>query len=379
MTVFLPLVTPALAQERLSRIFPRQAFDTVLSNPLAASAVSTMIYVGAIQDPSVQPSEQRYARPSMVMWLGDAVLDKDSFAEREAWYLAARKGKQAVRDLLAGWGLDFNQRYEDNTRETLRDETLPRWREQGAVIGLAGLATSSSRPRWMLQAAFAELFDPALTGDSLEDAIEVWITANMTSMAKLKVFHARNLEKGLTAVLVTLPSGEQRQLEPGGASEILKGVVEEWAQHRLMVPMVITISEPGDKIYVADQKALSVVGISIDVAKLLPDALLADLGATPAEFWIVEAVFTDGPVTEERKQALLDWAGSQGIPAGQCRFLTAFTSRNSAPARRRLKDLAEGTYAWFLDEPTRELSWHRLEKPVETQLAVVTSISKKLH
>lgn len=377
MSVLLPLVTPALAQERLARIFPRQAFDTVLSNPLSASAISTMIYVGAVQDPALEASQQRYARPSMVMWLDDAVLQHDSDAERDAWYAAARKTKKQVRALLELWGMEFHQRYEDNTRETLRDETFPRWREQGAMLELTGLATSSSRPRWMLQDAFAALFMPALVDDALDAAIDGWIDANMTTMARLKAMNARNLGKGETAVVVTLPSGVQRHLEPGGASKILKGVVEQWAPQRLVNPMVLTISEPGDKVYVADQKALSLVGIAIDVSKLLPDALLADVGVSPAEFWVVEAVFTDGPVTEERKQALIEWAESQGIPAEQCRFLTAFMSRNSAPARRRLKDLAEGTFAWFLDEPTRELSWHRIDPPVETTLAAVTPIRQQ--
>jgi hypothetical protein len=312
----------------------------------------------------------------MIMWLDDDVLAHDTDADRESWYEAALKTKRHVRELLSGWGMDFRQRYEDNTRETLRDETLPRWREQGAILELTGLATSSSRPRWMLQAAFAELFDPALIGAELDLSIDSWIEANMTTMARLKALNARNLGKGTTAVVVTLPSGGQRHLEPGPASEILKGVVEQWAPLRLREPMVLSISEPGDKVYVADQKALGLVGISIEVSKLLPDALVADVGVNPPEFWIIEAVFTDGPVTEERKTALTEWAERQGIPANHCRFLTAFASRNSSPARRRLKDLAEGTFAWFLDEPSRELSWRGIVPPVETNLAAVTPIRR---
>jgi len=76
--------------------------------------------------------------------------------------------------------------------------------------------------------------------------------------------------------------------------------------------------------------------------------------------WIVEAVATDGPVTEERRRRLLEWAADQKIPAGSCRFLSAFLSRNHGAAKRRLKDLAVGTLAWYLDEPTRELSWHEI-------------------
>jgi hypothetical protein len=64
---------------------------------------------------------------------------------------------------------------------------------------------------------------------------------------------------------------------------------------------------------------------------------------------------------EDRKRALLRSAMSQRIPERDCRFLTAFGSRNSGPARRRLKDLTVGTYAWYADEPTRELAWYELD------------------
>ncbi|WP_443046000.1 hypothetical protein [Streptomyces sp. GQFP] len=41
--------------------------------------------------------------------------------------------------------------------------------------------------------------------------------------------------------------------------------------------------------------------------------------------------------------------------------MTAFESRNSAPARKRLKDLATGTWAWFADEPHHELAWYKVK------------------
>ncbi len=88
--------------------------------------------------------------------------------------------------------------------------------------------------------------------------------------------------------------------------------------------------------------------------------MLADVGEEPVVFWIVEAVATKGPVTEERRAKLLAWAEEQNIRAGDCRFLSAFISRADGAARRRLKDLAAGTYAWYADEPELELAWYEL-------------------
>lgn len=87
---------------------------------------------------------------------------------------------------------------------------------------------------------------------------------------------------------------------------------------------------------------------------------------------VVEAVHTDGPISEERKAQLIEWAADQHIPADQLAFLTAFESRNAPPARRRLKDLAAGTFAWFRNEPGYELQWDAI-KGTGT-LAPVTSL-----
>jgi hypothetical protein len=102
------------------------------------------------------------------------------------------------------------------------------------------------------------------------------------------------------------------------------------------------------------------LAVVIDTSTLLPDAVLVDIGVDPPTFWIVEVVASDGPIDEDRKRALLHWAVSQRIPEEHCRFLTAFGSRNSGPARRRLKDLAVGTYAWYADEPAYELAWYQV-------------------
>ena len=39
-----------------------------------------------------------------------------------------------------------------------------------------------------------------------------------------------------------------------------------------------------------------------------------------------------------------------------------FLDRNDDAARRRLKDLAVGTFAWYASEPTRELAWYDISE-----------------
>lgn len=371
-STLLPLISREEATRRLLLIFPRDAFDAVLSSPLAGSAVAALIYIGAVADEDqTDLDEIRWARPTMILWMNDRVLTHDSAADREAWYVAALTSERRVAAIADEHGERHDPWYAANTRETLRDETFPNWRANGAVRDKPGMPTTSSKPRWTLNASFAELFNPELTDEQLVPLIEEWASKYMSTSGKLRRNSLREIGRAGHSVEVTLPTGERRQLEYGIASLILKGVAEQWATARLKQPVVLAISEPGAKVFVPDEKRLAMAGIHLNVSQLLPDALLVDIGTDPLQFWIIEAVATDGEINEERRLSLLAWAEEQGIETTQCQFLTAFASRNAAPARRRLKDLAAGTYAWFLDEPDHELAWYDLRaSPVPEPRAI---------
>ncbi|QZQ53711.1 hypothetical protein KZI27_00275 (plasmid) [Curtobacterium sp. TC1] len=367
-----PIISRELAAERLLKIFPREAFDTNLSSPISAAGVAALIYVGAVGP----GTDTVWARPSTALWMQEDVLLHAAADERRlAWGKAAMRGREKVAELLGSWGITFQQWYAQDSRESLRDDSWNLLRANNAMVTRPGVKTNSSAARWALADHFADLFDPALEDDQLDTAITTWIETHMTTSARAKAMAVRDHARAADAVKVTLPDGSVRLLEPGHASLILKGVVEEWAPRKLHTPMVLAISEPGDKQAYVDEQRLQTLGVSISVSKLLPDALLFDAGPD-GTFWVVEAVYTDGPIDAERKAQLLQWAAAQQIPPTEVAFLTAFESRNASPAKRRLKDLAPGTFAWFRDEPEFELGWDAISG-AGSQLAPVTLLKPK--
>lgn len=356
-----PVIGRDLCEERLKIIFPPDAFDTVLSNKLAASSVATMIYVGAVVSDEGPPTpENVWARPQTVLSMSDEVFSRTSNSDRLAWAAAAARQVKDIVALLQKWGVEHQRWYATDTRETLRDETWPKWRAHGAVRRREDIPPTSSKPRWALTASFADLFDPGLNGTALIGAIEDWRATHMSPGELLKIQFANELAKSEHQVPVLVPGFGVRNLEPGTASLIIKGVIEEWAPRRLANPVVVAISEPGTKVWVLDKAKMAAAGISINVSSVLPDVIILDAGSKPPTFWIIEAVASDGEVNEERKVDLLAWAQDQYIDPQLCRFLSAFTSRNSREVRKRFKDIAVGTYCWFLDEPNCELAWHEL-------------------
>jgi BsuBI/PstI restriction endonuclease len=355
---FRPVLPRAECEQRLRLIFPRLAFDHAHANPLGGAAIATMLYVDAVVPDEGPTDDAVWVRPSTCLWMQDDVLVHDEPQERVAWRTAALRTKKHLVELLESWGLEHHPWYADTTREPLRDETFPAWLEHGATRDRPGEAKNSPRPIWALTARFADLFNPALVGDALVNETEAWRESHMKPGALMRIQALQERERKAHAVLINLPDGQTRSLEPGEASRILKGVLESWAPVRLFDPVVLSISQPGDKVYVGDVATLTRLGITINASELLPDAVIVDIGSSPPQFWIVEAVASDGPITEDRRNQLIRWAEDHHIPREECRFLSAFISRHNHAARRRLKDLAVDTYAWYADEPACELAWY---------------------
>jgi hypothetical protein len=152
------LPSRAQIQERLGVIFPRSAFDPVHSNPLAAAALAAMLYIDAVvPDEGDAPSDAVWARPTTCLWMSDEVYARDSAQDRVSWRKAAARGRRAMEELQASWGLPHAiSWYRDNSRETLRDETFPAWLDYGAIRNRPGIRITSSLPRWALSASFAD-------------------------------------------------------------------------------------------------------------------------------------------------------------------------------------------------------------------------------
>lgn len=96
------------------------------------------------------------------------------------------------------------------------------------------------------------MFNPALIDDTLVNETEAWRESHMRPGALMRIRTLQERQRKVHAVLVKLPDGQTRSLEPGEASRILKGVLESWAPARLFDPVVLSISQPGDKVYVGD-------------------------------------------------------------------------------------------------------------------------------
>lgn len=338
MSALPPYVPRELVVERLPLIFPEGTPNrTYCTRELAASAVFTALYIGAVE------GGEHHLGPVHVYRMTVEQAAKSEAADRESYIKAIRKKAK----------ISGERWYADNTREPIRDETLRDGLVAiGAVVRREDLATTSGAPRYALKAEFAALFDPALQGEALEPAIGAFHSAHLSKSALARVtIMLAGAAGAATGVLVTFPNAETRQLAPGPSSVIAKAVIEVFSKRFLEKPAVLWLSESGNKVVLRDDKIANAIGLKIEADKNLPDLILADLGPPEPLIVFVEVVATDGAITPRRQNAIYSITDVAGFERKQVAFVTAYQDRESAGFKKTVAQLAWDSFAWFVSEP----------------------------
>jgi hypothetical protein len=345
-----PYIDRATIHERLKNIFPEGIPQrNYCVREAAASTVFTMLYVGAIE------ASGEWAGPKQVVRMTDGQAAKKDDAARIAYAKASMK---------PGFQPEGKTWYLENSREQIRDETIRQgFITNNAVVERAGLATTSSLPRYALKTDFAKLFDPALSDDAFEKAAATWLEQHLSATALARtVLMRRGATTTGEGILVTFPNGETRRMAPGPSSIISKAVIEEFAKRYLINPAVLWVSESGAKVVARDDELAAQLKLKISADRNLPDIILVDLGDGKDGHVLlifIEVVATDGPVTPQRQEALLKIATDAGFPPERVAFMTAYVDRSHAAFKKTVSELAWQSFAWFAAEPEHLVVLHQ--------------------
>lgn len=324
---------------RLKTIFPAGTPNvTYLTRQMAARTVYVMLYVGAVA------GEDRWVAPKQIYVMSDLQISLQSDSDRLDYAEHSARPRYSARGQR--W-------FADNTREPIRDETLREgFVRVGAVVVRSGIPTTSSKPRYALAPDFMALFAPQLSGPVLETMVAQWQRTYLSagSLARIQL-----LRRGAGTVAgkapVTFPNGEVRHLEAGPSSIIAQAVIEVFAPRFLEQPGVVLLSESGNKVIARDDALITAIGLRLEADKVLPDLILFDLSLSRPLLVFVELVASDGPMSENRKQALLRMTEVGNYPREQIAFVTAYLDRGLPAFRKTAAELGWGTFVWFVSEP----------------------------
>jgi hypothetical protein len=335
-------VGTTIIHQRLQVIFPAGVpHRAYCVREAAASTVFTMLYIGAVE------GTDRWVAPKQIVRMTDEQAELQSEGDRRSYATASMK---------PGFTPAGRTWYLGNSREQIRDETIRQgFITNNALVERPGVPTTSSKPRYALRADFAALFDPDLSGEVFERAIASWQENHLSAAARARtVLMRRGAATTGEGELITFPNSETRRMASGPSSVISKAVIEDFARRYLKSPAVLWISESGAKVVARDDELAEQLGLKISADRNLPDIILVDLGDEDSPEIVlvfVEVVATDGPITAQRQEALLEIATEAGFPAWRVTFVTAYLDRSHAAFRKSVSELAWRSFAWFAAEP----------------------------
>jgi hypothetical protein len=230
---------------------------------------------------------------------------------------APLRGITPVIDFIAN---AYGVRYAPNTRETIRDDAVKFFVEEGLLLRNPddpNRPTTSGKTVYQIEKAGLELFRKFGTVE--------WPGALAEYLASRETLkHEIARRRDLVRVPVTLPDGSTVKLSPGGQNPLIKVIIEQFCPIFAPGGEVIYIGDTENKSLHLQTARLSALGVTLDSAAKVPDVMVYH--ASKNWLLLIEAVTSTGPVDGKRRKELKDLFA--GCKAGLV-FVTAFETRRT--------------------------------------------------
>lgn len=259
--------------------------------------------------------------------------------EADDWSTASKRNLR-IHDIIAFINYNYHKDYKENTRETIRKDTLHQFVEASVAERnqLGSVPTNSPRYSYCLTDEMLDVvrsFSPMYRGEM--DLVELFL--NNHGALREKYLQKRQIDR--VSVLV---NDEQYSFSPGAHNQLQKAIVEEFASRFLPKPEVLYIGDTEKKDLIKKADVLNDLGIEITDHDKLPDVIIQDkeLG------WVVfvEAVVSTGPMSVKRVEeieALSSMCTRKRI------YVTAFP--NLKTFKKFVGEVAWETEVWISDIP----------------------------
>lgn len=234
----------------------------------------------------------------------------------------------------------YGNRYAPNTRETIRDDAVKFFVEEGLLLRNPddpNRPTNSGKTVYQIEPT-------ALSVLRLLGSHE-WTSALQKYLASREALkHELARKRDLARVPVTLPDGSQVALSPGGQNPLIQTTIEQFCPAFAPGGTVLYIGDAENKFVHLEAAGLAALGVTLDSAAKIPDVIVH----YTAKNWLllIEAVSSAGPVDGKRRKELKDLFA--GCKAGLV-FVTAFETRRAMQSF--VSQIAWETEVWIAEDP----------------------------
>ena len=250
---------------------------------------------------------------------------------------APLRGITPVIDFIA---TVYGVRYAPNTRETIRDDAVKFFVEEGLLLRNpddAKRPTNSGKTVYQIEPTALALLRSVGTSD--------WtprLRLYLASRENLKREIAR--KRDLAREPVMLLDGSQVTLSPGGQNPLIKAIIEHFCPAFAPGGVVLYLGDTENKFVHLETAGLASLGVTLDSAAKMPDVIVH----YAARNWLllIEAVTSAGPVDGKRRKELKELF--DGCKAGLV-FVTAFENRRTMQSF--VSHIAWESEVWIASDP----------------------------
>ncbi|MDR1934477.1 MAG: restriction endonuclease [Candidatus Accumulibacter sp.] len=234
----------------------------------------------------------------------------------------------------------YGIRYAPNTRETIRDDAVKFFVEEGLLLRNPD---NPERPTNSRKTAYQ--IEPSALALVRKVGTRGWNSALRKYLMEREAIK-REIARGrnLTRVPVTLPDGSSVSLPPGGQNPLIKAILERFCPAFVPGGVVLYIGDTENKFVHLESAALATLGVVLDSAAKIPDVIVRHTGKN----WLllIEAVTSAGPVDGKRRKELKELFAE--CKAGLV-FVTAFETRRVM--QRFVAQIAWESEVWIAEDP----------------------------
>jgi hypothetical protein len=262
--------------------------------------------------------------------------------------LAPGKAWAAAENPLVGitpimdWAREHHSNeYAPNTRETFRRQTMHQFCNAGIALynpDQTDRPVNSPKAVYQIEPTALALMRTFGT-PAWHDSLTAYLAERETLVAR----YAK--ERQQNRIPVRIAPGKVITLSPGAHSELIRAIIEDFAQRFTPGSVLIYAGDTGDKSGYFDAALLAGLGVDVDLHGKMPYVVLHYTEKN--WLFLVESVTSHGPVDAKRHAELAKLF--EGATA-RLVYVTAFPSR--AVMSRYLSDIAWETEVWIADAPS---------------------------
>lgn len=234
------------------------------------------------------PRAQQNERSSLTLMAVLELGPKDSWSN-------ARSRIIRIHDIMIFIKEKFNKEYAENSRETIRRQTLHQLEQAGII---ARNPDNPTRPTNSPNNVYG-ISDAALHAIKSYDT-KSWDTSLQEFISsKGKLIEKYEKRKKDNCLALKLPDGDEITFSPGKHNQLQIKIIDELRPRFFSTAKVLYVGDTAAKMLYIDKKGLGKLGIPITQHDKLPDVVLYDKGNN--HLLLVEAVTSHGPISPKRQ------------------------------------------------------------------------------